>query len=347
MSQRYNLLGLVDLCDNFLSTVQNVSVSEVLVPWVLKHTISQNHVIGLLRPSIVSLLRDESADNWDLSHVSDANRPYISFAPSIDSYAKRSAVLKELCERWRDQGKFADIIGPRKWRDELYSIYADPFGKHDYPAEDETLAEDANYVFRMERSACALFGVVTYGVHMTIYKETVDGDLDIWTPTRAKTKQTWPGYLDNSVAGGIPAGTGIFDSMVKECHEEASISEDIVRKHAKAVGAISYFFRTAAGWLQPEVEYVYDIKIPSDQDVALFQPRPLDGEVESFELLPRAKVLEYMSQGRFKPNTALVLIDLFIRLGFVTPDNEPDFMHILTRLHSRFGWDALVSNINL
>jgi len=36
--------------------------------------------------------------------------------------------------------------------------------------------------------------------------------------------------------------------------EEASLEEDFVRKHARAVGVVSYFFRTNTGWLQPEVE---------------------------------------------------------------------------------------------
>jgi 8-oxo-dGTP pyrophosphatase MutT (NUDIX family) len=80
------------------------------------------------------------------------------------------------------------------------------------------------------------------------------------------------------VAGGIPSGMGIFESLVKESMEEAGIEEDIIQKHTKAVGVVSYFFRSVRnihslfvysfyqyvifsssspqGWLQPEVEYV-------------------------------------------------------------------------------------------
>jgi len=50
--------------------------------------------------------------------------------------------------------------------------------------------------------------------------------------------------LDNTVAGGIPSGMGMFESLVKECMEEASIEEDVVRTHARAVGAISYFYKS-------------------------------------------------------------------------------------------------------
>ena len=59
--------------------------------------------------------------------------------------------------------------------------------------------------------------------------------MKIWVPKRAKTKQTWPGYLDNSVAGGLPSGLSPFECLVKEVMEEASIPEDLVRSSAKSV----------------------------------------------------------------------------------------------------------------
>ena len=48
----------------------------------------------------------------------------------------------------------------------------DPFGILDHPSHgsDET---QLNYVFEVERSVCALFGVVKYGVHMNMYEEIV------------------------------------------------------------------------------------------------------------------------------------------------------------------------------
>jgi len=176
----------------------------------------------------------------------------VSFASGISTPSVRTEAMKELCERWRDTGLFKDAIGPNKWRGELYPVYRNPFGVHDKIYGEEYPDDKGNYAFEMERSAAALFGIVTYGVHMTIYHDSDDG-MKIWVPTRARTKQTWGGYLDNSVAGGIPSGMPAFEAIVKESMEEASISEDIVRKHAKAVGAISYYTRTSKG-LEPEVE---------------------------------------------------------------------------------------------
>jgi hypothetical protein len=59
------------------------------------------------------------------------------------------------------------------------------------PHANERLETDkSNYAFDIERSASALFGVVTYGIHMTIYEVDEDGIYRIWVPKRAKTKQT-------------------------------------------------------------------------------------------------------------------------------------------------------------
>ncbi|KAF8065052.1 nudix hydrolase 20 [Lyophyllum atratum] len=357
MPANLSFLDIVNLCDNVrvrqASPVPSPYDSERLVPFYLSES-PDSPVIGLLRPVIIEKLKLENQRSreigqqeiWALNldeidftaRRNRANGPSVSLRDWLDTHSTRTAVMKEVCERWRDTLLFEDICGPKKWREELYPVYADPLGVHDHPNH-ATPGETLNFVFEMERSACALFGVITYGVHMSIYEELeVDGkkSLRVWVPTRSRTKQTFPGLLDNTVAGGIPSGMPVFESLVKECMEEASIAEDIARKYIRTVGAISYFFRTSKGWLQPEVEYVYDIRIPPEVDSKIFEPRPLDGEVESFELLTHDETIQKMRAGLFKPNCALVLIDLFIRLGYITPENEPDYMKIITQLHGTF-----------
>jgi 8-oxo-dGTP pyrophosphatase MutT (NUDIX family) len=114
----------------------------------------------------------------------------------------------------------------------------------------------------MERSAAALFGVVTYG-----------------------------GMLDNTVGGGIASGMKPFETIVKECEEEASLPEDLIREKAKPVGVVTYAFQTnkatggEVGLMQPEVEFVYDLELPED-----VTPKPNDDEVEAFYLWDVAKV---------------------------------------------------------
>ncbi|KAH9854617.1 NUDIX hydrolase domain-like protein [Lenzites betulinus] len=338
-------LNIVQSCDNFRLS----SNTEILLPWLLTPSPS-SPAVGLLRPEVVAQLRAEALASptpvWEFLQDSKGREWAVSFAREIATPADRSRVMKDMCERWRDAGLFPDEIGARKWRNELYPVYRRPFGVRDCPGrgDPDAEADELNYAFRMERAASGLFGIVTYGVHMTVYEEhpATEGEWEgarykLWVPRRAATKQTWPGYLDNSVAGGIEAGLGVFDCVVKEAMEEASIPEDVVRRHARATGSVSYFFQTPRGWLQPEIEYVYDLALPPNSDV---QPKPLDGEVESFELLPLEKVIEHMRAGSFKYNCAIVIVDWMVRKGILTPDNEPDYQEIVTRLHGRFDHDG-------
>ncbi|KAF8719034.1 hypothetical protein AX14_011536 [Amanita brunnescens Koide BX004] len=255
-------LDLVNIGDNVHLKNRKLSSpfdSEKLIPLHLSED-SASPAIGLLRPIIVEQLEMENVRSWEKStdelwSISDKR---VSLRSWLDTPTKRTEAMKELCERWRDTDVFPDVCGPKKWRSELYPVYRDPFGVRDHPSTSNNA--NLNFAFEIERSACALFGIVTYGVHMSAFQEREIDDarrLYLWVPTRARTKSTWPGYLDNTVAGGIPSGLSAFEALVKECMEEASIAAEVVRKHVLAVGAISYFFRTPAGWLQPEVQFVF------------------------------------------------------------------------------------------
>ena len=186
--------------------------SEPLVPWHVLTGSSGRAPIGLLRPPIVAQLRKENdvrrerglPEVWDIVQEDQVESTgatatirtlYVTFKPWADTPAKRTAVMKDLCERWRDEELFPDVCGPKKWRGEMYPVYSRPFGIHDHPSHGgaDSAVSGMNFAFEMERSACALFGVVTYGVHMTIFQE--DGDLDgtvsVWVPKRSSMKQTF------------------------------------------------------------------------------------------------------------------------------------------------------------
>ena len=207
------------------------------------------------------------------------------------------------------------------WRNESYPVYG-PGGE---------------FLLEMERCASPLFGIVTYGAHMTGYVEDAAG-IKIWVPRRAKNKQTYPSMLDNTVAGGMCTGEKPFECIVREAMEEASLPESVVRASIVPVGCVTYSHVRDAraggetGLIQPEVEYVYDLKL--DPSVI---PRPGDNEVEEFKLLSVPEVQEAMKRGEFKPNCAFILVDFFIRHGILTAENEPDYLDILSRLHRRLG----------
>jgi hypothetical protein len=149
--------------------------------------------IGLLRPAVVDRLRAENARSAEqgLPEAWWVGADRVSFSARLDTPCGRTDAMAEMLLRWRDvEDAFPDVVGHRKWRGELYPVFADPFGQH-HGAQDGS----GNFLFAMERSACALFGVVTYGVHMTVY-EGLGPDVKVWVPRRAQTKQTYvpPGW---------------------------------------------------------------------------------------------------------------------------------------------------------
>ncbi|KAJ7609496.1 nudix hydrolase 20 [Roridomyces roridus] len=354
--QKLSYLDLVNACNN--TRIQHPSPiptdfdAEELVALCLSDD-PTSPIIGLLRPQIVRILAAENEAAgikgqpapWHGISTTGTESTRISFAPSIDTHSARSALMREMCERWSRAGLFPSIIGAKKWRDELYAVYRDPFGVHDYPKVNNPDSELLNFAFEMERAACALFGIVTYSVNMNMYQEyeTSNGKkgLRMWIPTRAMTKSQWPGFLDNTVAGGIPSGISMLDALIKECGEEAKLDEVLCRRHLRPVGCVSYLFRTDQGWLQPEIEYMYDFRIPPTADPSSlpFKPEVLDGEVEFFELMQKSQIDTALRAGRFKPNCAIVLVDLFIRLGYITPDKEPDYFRIITGLHGGLDYE--------
>jgi hypothetical protein len=116
--------------------------------------------------------------------------------------------------------------------------------------------------------------------------------------------------LDNTVAGGIVTGDSPFETIVRECAEEASFPPSLVVSTVRAAGIVTCTHRTSGGWLQPEFEYVYDMRLPTDGSV---HPAPSDNEVESFKLLDLQDVVAKMLEGEFKPNCAHILLDWLIR----------------------------------
>jgi isopentenyldiphosphate isomerase len=180
----------------------------------------------------------------------------------------------------------------------------------------------------MERAAVPWFGVRAFGPHMTGYVRRKDG-LHIWVPRRSYTKPTYPGQLDNTVAGGQPIGIGLHDNLIKECAEEASIPRKLAEQ-AKAVSYISYLNQSGPQ-LKPDLMICFDLELPED-----FTPRANDGEVHSFELWPVQRVFETVRDTtEFKYNCNLVLIDFFVRHGLLSAD-DPQFMAIVSGLKKEY-----------
>lgn len=168
----------------------------------------------------------------------------------------------------------------------------------------------------VDRAAVMWLGVQPLGVHLTGFCRDEQGTW-IWVARRSRHKPTYPGMLDNTVAGGQPHGIGLDENMAKECAEEAAIPSGIASQ-ARRTGLVSYV-REEPGGLKPEVLHCYDLELPWD-----FEPRPADGEVEGFERMHARDVIELVRDTeRFKPNCNLVLLDFFLRHGLLDDQLPP------------------------
>ncbi len=183
----------------------------------------------------------------------------------------------------------------------------------------------------VDRALIPALGFVAYGVHCNGYVKKEGGKKDsgthLWIGKRSSDRATDPGKYDHMIAGGQPHGLTALENLAKEAKEEASVSANIIER-ARSVGCVSYA-RAQPNGIRRDVLFVFDLKCPDD-----FIPHNQDGEVESFRLMPAQEVLRLLhTSNDFKFNVNLVLIDFFIRHGFIQGD-EAGYSELCAGLHS-------------
>ena len=229
----------------------------------------------------------------------------VSLVSELKTYEDRTRavarVTRDLCAKGWFEG----------WRNEAYAVGTSFYGEP---------------LFEIERAAVPRFGIRGYGIHVNGFIKK-SGSVHLWIGQRAQDKATYPGKLDNMVAGGQPVGIGLRENVLKEAYEEASVPRSIANQ-AISVGAIKYCHGFSGG-VKPDVMFVFDMEMPEN-----FTPKNTDGEVQSFELLPAEEVLKICAETfDFKFNCSLVNIDFFIRHGILGPDH-PEFLDIIAGLHN-------------
>ncbi|KAK4442375.1 putative thiamine pyrophosphokinase [Podospora aff. communis PSN243] len=194
----------------------------------------------------------------------------------------------------------------------------------------------ARFDIAIERSAISLFGIIGQGAHMTVYTRTSEGSYLFWIPRRSATKSTYPGMLDQAVAGGVAWGETPFKCIVREAGEEAALSEDLVRQKAVACGTVTWFNISDSraggepGLMNPGVLFLYDLAVGPE---TVF--RPVEDDIQSFQLMDTKEVANALRQGEFKPSCAAVMIDFFIRHGIITAESEASYVEMVSRLHRK------------
>ncbi|KAM3560695.1 hypothetical protein MY1884_002795 [Beauveria asiatica] len=284
---------------------------------LLWHDADGDYPIGYVLDRVVDELARLPASLTGNMQADRAARTLRMFQ-DLASEPSRTAAVATLTQHLREHDKFPLL---RSWRDELWPVHG----------------RRGELLFSVERAAVGLFGAVRYGVHLTAYVEDTSAappGIRIWVPRRAATKSTFPGMLDNTVAGGLTTGEDPFECVVREADEEASLPDAVVRAGARPAGALTYMYVTEAlgsgeaDYVFPEVEWAYDLRL--DKDVV---PRPKDGEVDEFYLCDVDTIKRDMARGEYKPNCALVMLDFFIRHGILTEEEEPQLAEIQRRMH--------------
>ena len=279
---------------------------EALVPLVV-----DGARVGELRASLAS----ELGERWPDVFRRDPDRDVLALAPTLSDADARTAAVAGVTAALRDDGTFS-----KGWRDELCAVGA---------------AFDAPPAFSIERACYPAFGVKGYGIHVNAFcVDPATGERQLWVATRSRQKSTWPGMLDNLVAGQQPAELSLYQNVVKEAGEEAGIPEEIARR-AKSVGVCSYRGVDEWGQLKNDVLFCYDLELPWD-----FEPVAVDGEVEGFERWDLDRVAAAVATGAnnaigeftsYKPNCNLVVIDFLVRIGWLSAD-APGYLQLVDEL---------------
>jgi 8-oxo-dGTP pyrophosphatase MutT (NUDIX family) len=236
------------------------------------------------------------ADRTGLFAVDPAG---VSFAPAAPRGAALTEALATFCGALAADGLIAPLRGER------FAV---------------TDRAGGRVLFELDRGAIPFFGTRSYGVHVN----GLVGDR-VWVGTRSPDKKVAPGKLDNLIAGGMSAGYGPLETVIKEAAEEAGLPASLAGQ-ARPVGAILYRMEVEQG-VRDDVLYLYDLELPPS-----FEPVPVDGECAGFGLHPVDEVLRRVAEtDDFKFNVNLVLIDLAIRRGLIGPD-DPDYLALVAGL---------------
>ncbi|KAI1827778.1 thiamine pyrophosphokinase-related protein [Xylaria intraflava] len=308
------LLDIVNYCDDFPLPEQGLEAYDKKVNSYYHFMVaSVPGTLGFVLPEVARKFR--KCPGWEVDDVSIPGTLTLSGGHDDNS---RSEIVKKTVEQFRKNKTFQIL---KKWRQEVKPAYG-PTGE---------------LLFSINRAAFPLLGIVAYGVQMVAFTRNSRGGVKgLWVQKRSQAATNYPGFLDNTVAGGMATGEKPFDALIHEAEEEASFTSELVRRRAKACGTVSYFHTRKAdmggevGLLQPGVQFLYEMELPRG-----VQPRSQDKAVEGFRMIKPGAIRDEMLAGRLKPWFALVVIDFFVRHGIIDEANERDFVEISVRLHRK------------
>ncbi|MDB5477618.1 MAG: hypothetical protein JWM96_113 [Alphaproteobacteria bacterium] len=183
-------------------------------------------------------------------------------------------------------------------------------------------ASNGEPLFLIKRFYVTCLGVQWQSVVMNGFT----GD-QYWTARRGRNVHDAPGKLDILAAGSMTCEDTVFDTLIHEAHTEAGLGENEL-KNAVRVGSLFLYYLDKRGFLRNEHLHVFDLDMGS-----IIPKTNLPEEVEGFDLMPIAKVMQLVEEGQeFKREINLVITDFLLRHGHITRD-YPHYEALLTLLY--------------
>ena len=173
----------------------------------------------------------------------------------------------------------------RKWRDEQLAV----------------TDESGRTVASIERAAVRALGITTFAVHMA----GVAPDGRHWVQQRSFKKPNDPGLWDTLMGGLIAAGESLELALERETLEEAGLRTKQLQRVAHGGRMLTHRPSRdgACGYI---VEWIDWFRCVVPDGVV---PSNLDGEVERFELIDSAQLVQRLESEEFTLEAALVLTE--------------------------------------
>ena len=161
-----------------------------------------------------------------------------------------------------------------------------------------------NNIFIIKRNLLSLFGLPSYGVHCNVWRKHKDKFV-IYFAKRSEKLKSFPGYIDNTVAGGQPINLSIFENLKKEAYEEAGISCKYLKKVQRG-NIVSYFHNNNNNFISA---VIFNYHLNKVDELEL---KNIDGEVESFFSLPLENIYKLLEKNLLKPNCIIPILDFIL-----------------------------------
>jgi len=180
-----------------------------------------------------------------------------------------------------------------RWRDELLAV-TDAHGQ---------------VLGHIERAAVRPLGITTFAVHLVAHAEQGG----TWVQQRALDKATDPGLWDTAMGGLVAGGESVMQALERETWEEAGL------RLAELCGVASLGRITirrpvdAHGYMVEHID-AFEAAVPAG-----VVPVNQDGEVERFECVSRAALVERLQAGAFTLEATVILAAWLGRRGRSAP----------------------------